>query len=398
MAARVRLLEAAARARISPQRRRSGPAYLLAYVATAVACAVFAPVLLVPFGIVAAAGTLAGLWLMRPGTGGSQRLPPGSLSLVPVRQFVDEDFLARRVDRVRPVAKTTWPTLDQPVVCVYGLRRAADLLRDDAASLRGVGIAFDPLIPAGFLRNMEPDDHGHYKRLFEQALTDDLVEARRPGLEAAAAEALAAMAAMDGDGADPRPHLLRATVTAFVPLLLGVDPASPEGRRAVEIYDGMGEFLEFQSEDSEQGRRYRGDRDRTRGDPPPRRCAGARRAGGGTRADAERRLGDRPRRSGGARRPQRHGQPRLRPAHRIRRCRKPAALDPEDARRPSRVVPAGARGRVRRPCPAGRPRDAATAPERVHPAAGAGARRDRGAHRPGGLVCPTMRTGEPSGP
>jgi cytochrome P450 len=161
------------------------------------------------------------------------------------------------VDRAGPVAKTTWPTLDQPVVCVYGLRRAADLLRDDAASLRGVGIAFDPLIPAGFLRNMEPDDHGHYKRLFEQALTDDLVEARRPGLEAAAAGALAAMAAMDGDGADPRPHLLRATVTALVPLLLRIEPASPEGRRAAVIYDGMGEFLEFQSEDSEEGRRYR---------------------------------------------------------------------------------------------------------------------------------------------
>ena len=244
-------------ARAYPRATAIRALYLLAYVATAVACAVFAPVLLVPFGIVAAAGTLAGLWLMRPDAGGSQRLPPGSLSLVPVRQFVDEDFLARRVDRAGPVAKTTWPTLDQPVVCVYGLRRAADLLRDDAASLRGVGIAFDPLIPAGFLRNMEPDDHGHYKRLFEQALTDDLVEARRPGLEAAAAGALAAMAAMDGDGADPRPHLLRATVTALVPLLLGIDPASPEGRRAAEIYDGMGEFLEFQSEDSEDGRRYR---------------------------------------------------------------------------------------------------------------------------------------------
>jgi cytochrome P450 len=232
-------------------------AYLLAYVAAAVACAVFAPVLLVPFAVVALAGALVGLWLMRPGSGGSQRLPPGSLSLVPVRQFVDENFLARRVDRAGPVTKTTWPTLDQPVVCVYGLRRAADLLRDDAASLRGVGIAFDPLIPAGFLRNMEPDDHRHYKRLFEQALTDELVEARRPDLEAAAAGALAAMATADGDGADPRPHLMRATVSAFVPLLLGVEAASPEGQRAVEIYDGVGEFLELRPGDSEEEQRYR---------------------------------------------------------------------------------------------------------------------------------------------
>ncbi len=244
-------------ARAYPRVTAIRAAYLLAYLAAAAACAVFAPVVLVPFAVIALAGTLAGLWLMRPGTGGSQRLPPGSLSLVPVRQFVDEDFLARQADRVGPVTKTTWPTLDQPVVCVYGLRRAADLLRDDAASLRGVGIAFDPLIPAGFLRNMEPDDHGHYKRLFERALTDDLVEARRPDLKAAAAEALAAMAATNGNGADPRPHLLRATVTAFVPLLLGIEHASPEGRRATEIYDAMGEFLEFRADDSEEGRRYR---------------------------------------------------------------------------------------------------------------------------------------------
>jgi hypothetical protein len=82
-------------ARAYPRTTAIRALYLFAYVATAVACAVFAPVLLVPFGIVAAAGTLAGLWLMRPGAGGSRRLPPGSLSLVPVRQFVDEHFLAR---------------------------------------------------------------------------------------------------------------------------------------------------------------------------------------------------------------------------------------------------------------------------------------------------------------
>ena len=243
-------------ARAYPRTTAIRAAYLLAYLAAAAVCAVFAPVLLIPFGAVALTGALTGLFLMRPGAGRSQHLPPGSLSLVPVREFVDEDFLARRMDRLRPVLKTTWPTLERPVVCVYGLQRAAGVLRD-AASLRGVGIAFDPLIPAGFLRNMEPGDHRHYKRLFEQALTDDLVAARRPDLEAAAAGALDAMAASDGDGTDPRPHLLHATVTAFVPLLLGVERASVEGGRAAAIYDGMGEFLELRSADSKEGRRYR---------------------------------------------------------------------------------------------------------------------------------------------
>jgi cytochrome P450 len=229
--------------------------YLGLYVATAVACAVLLPWLLVPFGVVAAVGALAGLWLMRTGAGRARGLPRGSLSLVPVRQFVDQDFLAKQVRRVGPISKTTWPTLGEPVVCVHGLRRSADLLREQAPRLGGVGIAFDPLIPAGFLRNMEPDDHRHYKRLFEQALTDEIVAARTPEIDAAVEEALAAIAASNAHGADPRPQLLRATVTAFMPLLLGVEADSPEGARAVELYEDLGEFVEFPSAASEQGRR-----------------------------------------------------------------------------------------------------------------------------------------------
>src|SRR4249919_722665 len=141
-------------ARAYPRATAIRALYLLAYVAAAAACAVFFPVLLVPFGIVAAAGALTGLWLMRPGSGRANGLPAGPLSLVPVRQFVDERFLDRQIDRFGPVTKTTWPTLPGPVVCVHGLRRAAGVLSEHSAGLRGVGIAFDPLIPAGFIRNM----------------------------------------------------------------------------------------------------------------------------------------------------------------------------------------------------------------------------------------------------
>ncbi len=229
--------------------------YLAAYVAVAVLCALLLPLLLVPLAIVAAAGTTVGLWLMRPTAGRAARLPPGSLSLVPVRQFVDEQFIGRRFERFGTVTKTTWPTLTAPVVCVYGLRRGADILRTDAMSLGPVGIAFNPLIPAGFLRNMAPNDHRRYKRLFQEALTDGVVEARLADFDRAIGDALADLAAAEGEGSDPRPHLVRATVAAFVPLLLGVDSGSPEAARAVAVYGRMGEFFEPANGNSEARRK-----------------------------------------------------------------------------------------------------------------------------------------------
>ena len=230
-------------ARAYPRRTVIRGLYLAAYAGAAALCAVLIPVLLVPFAVVAGGATLAGLWLMRPAAGRADRLPPGSLSLVPVRQFVDEEYVDRQIHRLGPVTKTTWPTLTAPVVCVHGLRRSAEILRDPSR-LAPVGIAFDPLIPAGFLRNMAPPDHRRYKRLLQKALTDAVVEARCGDFEAAVRDALAAMASAGDREVDPRPHLLHACAAAYVPLLLVVDGGSKEAHRAVEIYDEMGEFFE----------------------------------------------------------------------------------------------------------------------------------------------------------
>ena len=239
--------------RAYPRRTIVRVLYLTAYVAAAVLCAVLLPLLLVPFAVVATAGTVAGLWLMRPSAGRSDGLPPGSLSLVPVRPFVDEDFVNRRIHRWGAVTKATMPTLSTPVVCVHGLRRSAEILRD-SSRLGPVGIAFNPLIPSGFLRNMAPNDHRHYKRLFQNALTDAVVEAHLADFDTAVRDALAMLASRGVGGVDPRPYLLRATVAAFGPLLLGIEPGSAEAARTVEIYEDMGEFFEPPPDDSERRR------------------------------------------------------------------------------------------------------------------------------------------------
>ena len=137
---------------------------------------------------------------------------------------------------------------------------------------------------------------------------------------------------------------------------------------------------------------------RARPDPPPRRRGGAGRAGRGPGADDERRLGNRRRGAGCPGRSERHTQPRPAPAHDVDRRRQPAALAPEAARRPSSVVQPGTRRRDRRRLPASRARDAPAPPERVHPAAGIAAARDRRARGPGRLVRPAVRPREPPRP
>ena len=247
-------------ARAYPRRTAVRSAYLVLYAGVAAGCALLVPWLLVPFAAAAVAGTLTEAWLTRPSAGRREGLPPGSLSLVPVRQFTEEEFLARHIERYGPVSKTTWPTLSSaPLVCVHGLRRGADVLRQHAAQLAPVGIAFDPLIPAGFLRNMAPDDHRHYKRVFEEAFSEAVVEARRPDCEAAVERGLLSLAEASSaaGGADPHGFLLRTTVAAFAPLFLGVERGTPEFERLDEIYDDMGQFVEMTSLDSGSGRRHR---------------------------------------------------------------------------------------------------------------------------------------------
>jgi cytochrome P450 len=232
--------------------------YLVLYAGAIVACSVLFPWLLVPFGIVAIAGALTGLWLQRPDAGRRERLPPGALTLIPVRQFTDEEFLTRQIERHGPVSKTTLPTLNSPTVCVHGLRRGSDVLREHGSRLAAVGIAFDPLIPARFLRNMEPGDHRYYKRVFEKAFSDSVVGARRDDFGAAVRGGLEALAAASrsSKGADPRAYLQRTTVAAFAPLFLGVERGTQEFGRVAEIYEAMGEFVEPRAVDSAQGRWY----------------------------------------------------------------------------------------------------------------------------------------------
>ena len=219
-------------ARRSPRQAVARRAYLGGYAVVVVAAGVAYPLLLVPIGLAGACATMVALWYARPQYGAGRRLPPGSLPLVPVAPVVDHDFYAKEAARLGPVFKTASPVLPNPTVCVVGLPRGLSLLRTHEDSLCPIGISFDELIPRKLLRHMAPDDHRQYRRVFQDAFRDDVVDACLPEIEPIVADGLAllaeASAADSSEGVAPRAYLEHLVLKAFLRLFLGLAPGSPE--------------------------------------------------------------------------------------------------------------------------------------------------------------------------
>jgi len=212
--------------------------YLALYLLALAAVAVVAPLLLIVWAVVAVAASLVLLWRMRPEFGRSRRLPPGRLIPVPVSPVTDRDFVTRRIARHGPISKSTTPTVARPVVLVHGLSRGSALLREHRDNLKWVGMSFDSLIPARFIRSMSPDDHRHYGRIFRAAFADAVVEECRPEFEAIARAELVRLAgdARDGKGLDVRPALRRYALTSLSRLFFGIQPGSDELAAIERLY------------------------------------------------------------------------------------------------------------------------------------------------------------------
>ncbi len=215
-------------ARLFPRRSARAAAALLFYCVVVLVVAAIAPKLLVPWAGAFAGASAAILWRTRAGSGRSQRLPPGPLPLVPAAGFVtDPRFVAKHIAHYGPVSKTLIPTMAQPVVLVSGLKRGADVLRDNDERLQWVGMSFDSQIPAGFIRSMNSSDHRHYGRLLRNAFTDVVTDACEPEFALAAGSTLSRMTADAAGGAiDPRLWLSRYAVAAVARLELGDTPGA----------------------------------------------------------------------------------------------------------------------------------------------------------------------------
>ncbi len=98
----------------------------------------------------------------------------------------------------------------EPCVCIVGIARGRRLLREHADSLRPYTIALEPLVPKGFLRQMNGEDHLGYRRALLRAARrlDDVVEVAV--VESIAVDALRAMS--ERDDAQLAPALLDTAV------------------------------------------------------------------------------------------------------------------------------------------------------------------------------------------
>ncbi len=224
--------ELARRSRAQAQFRR---AYLVAYAIAVTLLGFLVPLLLIPIGVAACAATLVAMWCSRRSFGVRRGLPPGRLPLAPVAPIRDQEFYAKQAERLGPVFKTVSPVLPRPTVCVVGLRRGLSVLRDNEQRLGPISISFEPMIPRKLLRHMAPDDHLYYRRLFQRAMRNDVVDSVLPDIDRVMVDGLVrtsdASAAVRPEGVAPRPYLERMVFAALLRLFLGVastDPAAVE--------------------------------------------------------------------------------------------------------------------------------------------------------------------------
>jgi cytochrome P450 len=232
-----------------------GAAYVVAYVAALAAIGFWRPWLLLPAVVAAALSCAYQAYRSRGGYGSSQGLPPGPLPLVPVDADTDSAFFAKHLDRYGPVSKTSVSWMRRPVVCVGGLDRGATVLRDQGDRLEWLGMGFDPLIPAGFIRSMRPDDHRRYRRIFGSAINERVIAACIPSVAESARSALENWPS--GVAVDPRPSLARFTLTSFARLFLGVRPGTDEHALIEKLYLQPGPLYFMDGLDGARGQELR---------------------------------------------------------------------------------------------------------------------------------------------
>jgi cytochrome P450 len=116
----------------------------------------------------------------RDALGHPRKMPPGSLAASCLRDATSDDrFYLKGLQRYGPLFKLFWGSGDLKV-CVIGLPLARRLMNLCRASLHPVSTDIKQLVPADYLRAMDPEIHPHYRHVFMGALRDDLVSASEP--------------------------------------------------------------------------------------------------------------------------------------------------------------------------------------------------------------------------
>jgi len=187
---------------------------------------------------VAAALLLGGYdrWRGRPSFGRKRGWPPGSLSIFPVAWADDRFYLeqARVHGNIFKVSHFLRPT-----ACVVGLKAGGALLREHADDLETPYLPFSRFVPGGMLRYMREPQHHHYRAIFRQVFSLNVVRGFEPIFlqhTRVALERLASDSQAYPVGADPAPHTARLMLEMWLQLFFAVETGSAESKRLLELY------------------------------------------------------------------------------------------------------------------------------------------------------------------
>ena len=226
----------------NPSFRRSFPrtAAILAGLSllclVALACfLVYYPLWLRPLAAVAACIIAVALWRGRSTSGHARGLPPGSLSLTPFGYLCNPFFIQQQADRYGRTFKLNQfgtgagpdprRRLWQPMVCVMGMDRAQNILREQDARLLPTVALFNRFIPKGYLRYMPHQDHARYRKVFHEAIKPTVIDANLPLIERHLRTRLPGLASdLSERGLAPEDALTELAFAWFMLLFFGLTP------------------------------------------------------------------------------------------------------------------------------------------------------------------------------
>lgn len=238
----VELVRRADLRRIAPTAHTALFATLGGGAAVALGLALWAPAALHVLAAGAATLWVACAYRAHPGFGRRRGLPPGSLSLADsVVAIVDRDFYRARFERHGPIFKMS--QFHRGAICVQGIQRGLELLREKSECLGPGELPFSRDIPGGFVRYMAGATYERYGTLLRGSLAGPVVRAAEPEIRATIRCELGRLAdeceRSPERGVPPGEAFDCIVLAAFLRVLFGLSRDSPEFAECRRLYEKL---------------------------------------------------------------------------------------------------------------------------------------------------------------
>ena len=168
-------------------------------------------------------------WRAQPRFGTDRGLPPGSLQLAPSGPWRDYLFYLKQAERFGPVFKMN--NFIQPMICLQGIKRGNDFLKQHEQSTVTPPMPFNSHVPRGFMRYMAPDLNLEYRNRMKPIFSDRrFLDRKADSIEQSIRTYLVA------SGVNPVLALENMTFAALADLFFGVSTHDPEFGRLSQLY------------------------------------------------------------------------------------------------------------------------------------------------------------------